>query len=347
MKELFTQSLTLCAQAGLVSLGRVALDGTKVRASASRHRAMSYDQMVRAEGELAAEVDALLADAERVDAAEDAAYGPERRGDELPAELSRREGRLAAIRRAKAALEAEHAAKARADAERAAAEQDQDPEQVVAAGDAAEAAAVVPDRAQRSFTDPDARIMKTSDGSFHYCFNGQAIVDEKSQVVLAAELGQSGADSQSLPGMLTRLADSLTAAGINGSPRTLLADAGYFSEANVQAATAAGIDPLLATGRLRRGEKPPPAPRGRIPAGLTPKERMSRKLHTKVGKADYARRKAIVEPVFGQIKVAQGAHQVRLRSKVKAEIEWTFHLACHNFRKLAGSGWTTTQMAIS
>ena len=347
LKELFTQSLTLCAQAGLVSLGRVALDGTKVRASASRHRAMSYDRMVRAEGELAAEVDALLADAERVDAAEDAAYGPDRRGDELPAELSRREGRLAAIRAAKAALEAENASKARADAQRAAAEQDQDPEQVTAAGDAAEAAALVPDRAQRSFTDPDARIMKTSDGSFHYCFNGQAIVDEESQVVLAAELGQSGADSQSLPGMLTRLADSLTAAGINGSPRTLLADAGYFSEANVGAATAAGIDPLLATGRLRRGEKPPPVPRGRIPAGLTPKARMSRKLHTKAGKADYARRKAIVEPVFGQIKVAQGAHQLRLRGKVKAEIEWTFHLACHNFRKLAGSGWTTTGMATS
>ena len=345
LKELFTQSLTLCAEAGLVSLGRVALDGTKVRASASRHRAMSYDRMVRAESELAAEVDALLADAQRIDAAEDAAYGPDRRGDELPAELSRREGRLAAIRKAKAALEAEHAAKARADAEQAAAEQDQDPEQVAAAGDAAEAAVVVPDRAQRSFTDPDARIMKTSDGSFHYCFNGQAIVDEKSQVVLAARLGQSGADCQSLPGMLTELADSLSAAGINGSPRTLLADAGYFSEANVQAAESAGIDPLLATGRLRHGEKPPPVPRGRIPAGLTPKQRMSRKLHTKAGKADYARRKAIVEPVFGQIKVAQGAHQLRLRGNVKAEIEWTFHLACHNFRKLAGSGWTTAQMA--
>ena len=216
---------------------------------------------------------------------------------------------------------------------------------MAAAGEAAEVAAVVPDRAQRSFTDPDARIMKTSDGSFHYCFNGQAIVDEKSQVVLAAQLGQSGADCPTLPGMLTELAASLTAAGISGSPRTLLADAGYFSQANIGAALAAGIDPLLATGRLRRGEKPPPVPRGRIPAGLSPKARMSRKLHTKAGKADYARRKAIVEPVFGQIKVAQGAHQLRLRGKAKAEIEWTFHLACHNFRKLAGSGWTTAQMA--
>jgi hypothetical protein len=158
----------LCAQAGLVSLGRVALDGTKVRAAASRHRAMSYDRMVRAEAELAAEVEALLADAERLDAAEDAAYGQDRRGGELPAELARREGRLAAIRTAKAALEAEHAAKARAQAEQGAAEQGQGPAQVIEAGDAAEAAAVVPGRAQRSFTDPDARIMKTSDGSFHY-----------------------------------------------------------------------------------------------------------------------------------------------------------------------------------
>ena len=122
--------------------------------------------------------------------------------------------------------------------------------------------------------------MKTSDGSFHYCFNGQAVVDERSQVVLAASLRQSGADCPALPDMLTELAGSLAAAG---------------------------IDPLLATGRLGHGEKPPAGPRGRIPAGLIPKQRMARKLRTKNG---------------------------------KAEIEWSFHLACHNFRKLAGSGWT-------
>ena len=179
---------------------------------------------------------------------------------------------------------------------------------------------------------------------FHYCFNGQAVVDEKSQVVLAASLRQSGADAPALPDMLTELASSLAAAGITGSPRTLLADAGYFSADNVEAVTTAGMNPLLATGRLKHGEKPPPTPRGRIPAGLTPKQQMSRKLRTKKGKADYARRKAIVEPVFGQINVAQGGHQLRLRGQVEAEIEWTFHLACHNFRKLAGSGWTTTQM---
>ena len=167
---LFTQVLGLCAQAGLVSLGKVALDGSKIRASASRHRAMSYDRMVRAEAELAAEVQALLADAERTDAAEDAVHG-DRRGDELPAELARREGRLAAIRKAKADLEAERAGKARAKAEQAAAKRGADGSEQAVAGDEAEVAAVVPPKAQRSFTDPDARIMKTSDGSFHYCYN--------------------------------------------------------------------------------------------------------------------------------------------------------------------------------
>jgi len=175
-KVLFTQSLALCAQAGLVSLGRVALDGSKIRVSASRHRAMNDDRTVRAEGELAAEVEVLLADAQNLDAAEDAAYGPDRRGDELPVELARREGRLAAIRTAKAALGAEHRAEARAQAEQAATERGQDQAQTTQAGDVAQDGAVVPAKAQRSFTDPDARIMKTSDGSFHYCFNAQHVV---------------------------------------------------------------------------------------------------------------------------------------------------------------------------
>jgi len=344
-KELFTQSLALCAQAGLVSLGRVALDGSKIRASASRHRAMSYDRMVRAEGELAAEVEALLADAENLDAAEDVAYGVDRRGDELPAELGRREGRLAAIRAGKAALEAEHRATARAQAEQAATERGADPEQTTEAGDVAEAAAVVPVKAQRSFTDPDARIMKTSDGSFHYCYNAQHIVDEHSQVILSWALRPSSADCPALPDMLTRLKSSLEAAGIGGLPKTLLADAGYFSANNVAAVTQAGIDPLLATGRLKHGEKPPAAPRGRIPNNLTPKQRMTRKLQTLKGKADYARRKAIVEPVFGQMKVAQDAERFRLRGTDKTDGEWALHTFCHNLRKLQSSGWTP-QMVI-
>jgi len=201
---------------------------------------------------------------------------------------------------------------------------------------------VVPGKAQRSFTDPDARIMKTSDGSFQYCYNAQVIADERSQVVLAWRVGQSGADCPALPGMLTELDTVLAAAGITRRPRTLLADAGYFSAANVEAATAAGIDPLIATGRLTHGDSPPPAPRGRIPAGLTPKQVMARKLRTKQGKASHARRKAIVEPVFGQLEVAQTGDRLRLRGKTNADHEYGFHLACHNFRKLFNSGWTPT-----
>ncbi|HET9878151.1 MAG TPA: IS1182 family transposase [Candidatus Limnocylindria bacterium] len=335
---LFTQVLSLCAQAGLVSLGRVALDGSKIRASASRHRAMSYDRMVRAEGEVAAEVEQLLAEAERTDAAEDAVHG-DRRGDELPAGLARREGRLAAIRKAKADLEAEHAAKARAKAEQAAATRGADDAEVAAAGEQPAATCVVPGKAQRSFTDPDARIMKTSDGSFHYCYNAQTLVDEGGQVILSSTLVPSGADSPQLPGALTDLAESLAAAGIDDTPEVLLADAGYFSETNVEACTEAGIEALIATGRHKHGEKPAVAQRGRIPKGLTPKQRMTRKLRTKKGSAAYARRKAIVEPVFGQMKITQDAGRLRLRGLVNVQNEWTLQALCHNVRKLRNSGF--------
>ncbi len=337
---LFTQVLGLCAQAGLVSLGNVALDGSKIRASASRHRAMSYDRMVRAEAELATEVEALLAEAERTDAAEDAVHG-ERRGDELPAELARREGRLAAIRKAKADLEAEHAAKARVKAEQTSAKQGADETEQAAAGEQAAGSAVVPAKAQRSFTDPDSRIMKASDGSFHYCYDAQTVVDEDSQVILHTKLVTSGADAPELPTALTDLVEALQAAGIEQSPKTLLADAGYFSEANVEAAIEAGIDPLIARGRQKHGQKPPAAPRGRIPKGLTPKQLMSRKLSTNKGKAAYARRKAIVEPAFGQMKVAQNAGRLRLRGLDNAQGEWTLQAFCHNARKLRNSSFHT------
>jgi len=263
----------------------------------------------------------------------------------LPAELARREGRLAAIRKAKADLEAEHAAKARVKAEQAAAKRGADETGQAAAGDEAEAAAVVPPKAQRSFTDPESRIMKTSDGSFHYCYNAQTVVDEDSQVILSTTLVASGADSPQLPAALQDLADSLHAAGIEQLPKTLLADAGYFSEDNVAAVTEAGIDPLIATGRHKHGQKPPVDPRGRIPKGLTPKQRMARKLSTKKGRAHYARRKAIVEPAFGQMKVVQAAGELRLRGLDNAQGEWTLQAFCHNVRKLRNSGfrWIPTE----
>jgi len=289
LQALFTQSLALCARAGLVSLGRVALDGTKVRASASRHRAMSYDRMLRTERELAEQVAGLLAEAAVIDAAEDAAYGPGRRADELPAELARRTDRLAVIRKARQALEAEHAAAQ--NPVPPAAETGIVP--VVPASEAgivpvvpapgagivpvggtgigvvpaapapgAAMVAVVPGKAQRSFTDPDARIMKTSDGSFQYCYNAQVIADERSQVVLAYQVGQSGADCPALPGMLTELDTGLAAAGITRRPRTLLPTAGAAGPDPGRADPETGVGPQAAHQAGQGQPRPPESDRG-------------------------------------------------------------------------------------
>jgi hypothetical protein len=171
--------------------------------------------------------------------------------------------------------------------------------------------------------------MKTSDGSFHYCYNAQAVVDDAHQVIVAARLDNRAADAPAFAAMI----DQVTA-NCGRAPRQVLADAGYFSEDNVHAATVRCVDALIATGRLRHDETPPPAPRGRIPNNATVKQRMARKLRTKKGKAAYARRKAIVEPVFGQTDTCQGGKHVLLRGAQAAEAEWTFLNTCHNLRKL-------------
>lgn len=172
--------------------------------------------------------------------------------------------------------------------------------------------------------------MKTADGSFHYCYNAQAVVDEQHQVIVATDFAESGADSPAFAEMLDQ-----TIANTATTPAQTLADAGYFSEDNVDAARERGTDPLIATGRLKHGETVPDAPRGRIPNNATPKQRMARKLRTKKGKAAYARRKVIVEPVFGQMKTTQGAGRLLLRGRDQARSEWRFLAACHNLRKLA------------
>ncbi|MGH9101085.1 MAG: IS1182 family transposase [Acidimicrobiales bacterium] len=333
LRELFRTSLSCCQGAGMVSLGRVALDGTKVRASASRRKAMSYRYLTEKELILAAEVDDMLHDAEVTDAREDKTFGKDRRGDELPKELLRREGRLAVMRKAKADLE-ERARTEAADKARKRAT-DKGLEEDVIEECAAQASAVAEPKptAQASFTDPDARIMKTADGSFQYCFNAQAVVDEAHQVIVATTLSNRSADCPELPPLLDQVRENTGA-----TPKTLLADAGYFSTDNVEAATVRGIDPLIATGRLRHGEETPPAPRGRTPKNLTPKQLMARKLRTKPGRADYKRRKAIVEPVFGQIGTCHGGKAVLLRGIEAAEAEWHLLAASHNFRKLYGFG---------
>ena len=337
LDALFLEILKLCQQAGMVKLGRVALDGSKVRANASRRKAMSYKRMTEREADLRAEVDDLLRDAEATDTAEDDTFGPDGRDEDLGAEMARREGRLAKIRRAKADLEADAARRAAADAARKTwhktARGDATPEQrredTVSAADEAAAQVTVPDKAQRNFTDPDSRIMKTSDGSFHYCYNAQTAADEASQVIIATQLSNRSADCPEFVSLL----DDITA-NCGAKPGQVIADAGYFSEDNVAAAGQRAVDALIATGRLTHGEKPAAAPRGRIPNNATVKERMARKLRTKPGRAGYARRKAIIEPVFGQIDTVQGGKQVLLRGEQAAAHEWRFVAACHNVRKL-------------
>jgi transposase len=305
---LFLDVLVLCQAAGLVKLGRVALDGTKLKASASRHKAMSYGRMAEREAALAAQVQAILDEAEALDAAEDAEFG-DARGDELPAELRTREGMLRKIREAKAALEA------------AAREHAGNPD-------------ALPDpKSQRNFTDPDSRIMLSKPDGWIYGYNAGVVVDDTAQVIVATTLTAEATDSRALPDLVDQVE-----ANTGRRPRRLLADAGYQSDDNLAALATKGIDAYVAVRRDRHGAPPPPAPRGRIPTGLSARERMARKLRTTAGRAHYARRKAIVEPVFGQIKEARGFRRFNLRGRLKVSAEWQLVCAVHNLGKLFRSG---------
>jgi transposase len=336
LAALFVQVLKLCREAGLVKLGTVALDGTKVRADASKHKAMSYGRMAEAEARLQAEVEELLRRAAAADTEEDARHG-KGRGDGLPEELRRREDRLRVIRSAKQALEAE--AKAHADAIRQADEQDR--RQREAEGRPAKRGRrpdppETPDpKAQRNFTDPDSRIMV--DGAtkaFVQGYNAQVAVDADSQVIVACHVTQEANDKQQVVPLVQGIE-----ANTGAMPRAGLADSGYFSEANVAYLETREIDPHVATERLKHGECPP-APRGRIPKAATVTERMRRKLRTKRGRAAYARRKGTVEPVLGQIKEARGLRRFLLRGLESVGCEWGLWCLTHNLLKLFRSGWT-------
>ena len=301
---LFLQVLKLCQKAGMVKLGHVALDGTKMKANASKHKAMSYDRMKKDEARLAAEVKEFLRQAEEMDAREDAEYGPDKRGDELPAELAFREGRLKKIREAKAALERE----------------------------AREAGAAEPkDKAQKNFTDPESRIMPSSSekGSFLQGYNCQAAVDDKHQVIVACDTTQQTNDSQQAKPMLEQVKKNTGKA-----PDKVSMDAGYASEDNIVDVEALGTEAFIATSRKKHGDVVPAAPRGRIPAKLSVLDRMRRKLLTKKGRAIYAKRKEIVEPVFGQTKRCRGFRQFLLRGLKKVKGEWSLICTTHNLLKL-------------
>ena len=336
LDDLFIQVLRLCGRAGLVRLGRVALDGTKLRASASRHKAMSYGRLGPRIDEIEAQVAAILAEAEALDRAEDDKFGDDKRGDELPRELATREGRLVKLRAAKAAIEAEASQKAAVKAAARTAGRGGDQADIDAAAERAAASAVPDGKAQRNFTDPESRMMNTTDG-FHYAYNAQTVVDEASQVVLAVHVTQQASDVGELTSMIGVTGANLDAAGIDDLPKVILADAGYCCEANLVWIAGSGCNVLVATGRIKAGERVPQSPHGRIPNNATLRERMARRLRTKPGRADYARRKAIVEPAFGQMKVRQAAGRLRLRGLAGAQGEWTLHVICHNLRKLANA----------
>ena len=342
---LFTQALLLCAEAGLVKLGHVAIDGTKIKANASKHKAMSYKRMNETEARLEQEVKALMATAEKTDAEEDAQYGKGQRGDELPDELQRRESRLKKIREAKLALEQaakERARIDRAEAEKKLAEREEeeqrtgkkkpgrkpelhDPEQ-----------AKPEDKAQRNFTDPESRIMPDggNKGAFVQGYNAQIAVDSASQVIVAAEVTQETNDKQQLVPMIEQIAINL-----GQKPEKISADTGYFSEANVTHEQVKDVDLYVATGRDKHGDvvetsNDPP------PADASPKEAMRSKLRSEAGRAVYKMRKAIVEPVFGHIKEQRGFRRFSLRGKQNVRREWKLVCAASNLLKLFKFGWT-------
>jgi transposase len=308
LQGFFEQVLQLARELGALRVGRVAVDGSKVKANASKHKAMSYDRMGEKQRQLQQEVQQLLAQAEAADAAEDTAYGAARRGDELPAELQRRESRLKRIREATRVLDAR--------AKDAAA----------AAGQPLDTAKPDP-KAQYNFTDPESRIMKGPDG-FVQAYNAQIAVDDQ-QLIIGQAVTQETNDKKQLMPMITIIAEQ---SGI--TPTQLLADAGYCSDENLAAIAVTPIDAYISTRKQKHGERPGPCPRGPVPKPATRVDRMSRKLHRKVGAAVYAARKAIVEPVFGQIKQARGFRQFLLRGLEKVQGEWSLVCTTHNILKL-------------
>jgi len=317
LAALFVQMLKLCQKAGLVKLGHVSIDGTKIKANASRHKAMSYKRMKEEEARLEAEVQELLKKAEAVDEEEDRRYGKNKRGDELPKELAFRESRLKKIREARAALEAE----ARTEAEQS-------------QGNGGKATGVPEDKAQRNFTDPESRIMPAPGGKhFEQAYNAQAAVDSANQVIVAAEITDQSSDRGQAVPIMKQVKENT-----GELPRVMSADAGYFSSNAVEELTAAGIDVYIPPDRMHHAYKMPAAPRGRIPKGLSIVDRMRRKLRTKQGRKRYGLRKELPEPVFGQIKQVRGFRQFLLRGKEKVRGEWQFICTGHNLLKLFRAG---------
>lgn len=368
LADLFVQILGLCQKAGLVELGHVAIDGTKIQANASKHKAMSYDRMKKTEKQLQAEVEELLRKAEEVDRAEDEAFGADHDGRSIPDELRRRQSRLERLRQAKAELEKEAAAarraaleeqgrraseaaertavpRERAKLERRAAKRQGQAEKLGGAGIADipgggdglpfntvphDAEGKPKAKAQRNFTDPESRIMVTS-GTYVQAYNAQVAVDEKGQVVVSCLVTNQAPDVQHFRPLLEQAHRNTKA-----QPCQTTADAGYWSEENAQFCQDAGIDAYISTRRRRHEEGPdgepttPPPKQNRTPSALA----MEAKVTGAEGRAVYAKRKWTAEPVFGEIKEARKFRRFSVRGLQKVGAEWALVCATHNLLKL-------------
>ena len=336
LAALFVQVLKLAEQAGLVKLGHVALDGTKIKANASKHKAMSYERMKKREAELAAEVERWLEAAEAADAEEDKLYG-DKRGDELPDWVSDKQKRLEKIRQAKAELEAQAKAAAEEEERRRAAAAEKrkaegrkksGPSAPLRAGKTPAPPKAEPDgKAQRNFTDPESRILKTKDG-YIQGYNAQAAVDGEHQIIVAQTLTDSSSDQAQLAPLLDGIR-----ANLGRNPDEVSADAGYCSDTNLRTIKRRRIDGYIATGRQKHGTKSATTKKEPPPGSLIAK--MTTKLRRAGYRSRYRLRKQIVEPVFGQIKQARGFRQFLLRGIDKVTAEWALICTAHNLAKLA------------
>jgi transposase len=338
--DTFTQVLRLAREAGLLQLGALATDGSKLAGNASRHKAMSYAYMSKEVERLRAEIDALLRHAQEHDAAEEAVLGS-RRGDELPAELQRREDRLAAIQAAKQRLEAQARAEAEAERQRRAeAEAERQRRGQKRRGREPGPIDETPDaKAQSNFTDPELKIMKTNNKGWDYCGNAQVVVDDVCQIIVACDVTAASNDKEQAVPLAQAALANLERAGIArptdpaGRPVPIanLTDSGYYSAEAARQLAELGLEPYMATARQRH--HPLPGAAGTA-APATAQEAMAAKLRTAVGRALYALRKVIVEPVFGQIKGARGFRRFLLRGLHKVRGEWRLVCLTHNLLKL-------------
>jgi transposase len=312
LEGFFQQVLRLAMKAGAIKLGRVAIDGSKVKANASKHKAMSYGRMKAEERALKEAVRKLLAQAKATDDEEDARYGKDKSGDELPEELSRRETRLKRIREAKRALEEEARKEAKEDGK-----SDEDAKK-----------AKPKEKAQYNFSDPESRIMKGADG-FVQAFNAQVAVESVSQLIVGQTVTQEANDKQQMEPLVAIIKQQA-----GKKPKELLADSGYCSEQNLEHLEKKKIVGYVATNRQKHGQPREACKRGPLPQDSTRVDRMKRKLQTRAGAKVYAERKAIVEPVFGQIKHARGYKQFLVRGLDKVKAEWALVCATHNILKM-------------